>query len=156
MKKFYYSRYKLLQLLLLNAVLFGFMLCFQNCCPCYKGLADFVTLLVGFSFVISLIITIFPPRVALLDKEGIIIDRNALLKWSDIKKAEKLEVRACLFKRAIIRLEPKKGKGKPWRLMQYVSQGSAFGAYSVPLYAMSPKDAETIEKAIKKFIKIQG
>ena len=155
MKKFYYDRQKLGKLLLLNAVLLCIMMFYNNFCPCYIWISGFVSGFVLLSFTLSLFIALFPPRVALIDEEGIIIDHNVKLKWSDIKKAQKLKVRACLLKREIIRLEPKKGKGKPWTLMQYISHSSAFGAFSVPLYAMSEKDAKSIEKLLQKHIKIE-
>lgn len=155
MKNFYYDRQKLGQLVLLNALMLCFMMWFNTHCPCYKWLQGAVSAFVLFSFAISLLIALFPPRVVLLDEEGIIIDHNVKLKWSDIKKAQKLKVRVCLLKREIIRLEPKKGKGKPWTLMQYISHSSAFGAFSIPLYAMSEKDAKSIEKLLQKHIKLQ-
>lgn len=155
MKKFYYDRQKLGKLLLLNTVLVCAIMFYILYCPCYLEWAIIVAVLATLSFSISAFIAVFPPRVALIDKDGLIIDRNAKLLFKDIKSARKLDVRALFFKRAIIRLEPKKGKGKPWRLMQYVSNASAFGAYSIPLYAMRENDAKAIEKELAKHIAIQ-
>ena len=55
----------------------------------------------------------------------------------------------------IIAITPKEGVAYRRTLMQHLSRRSPYGEFSIPLYAMTEEDRETILKAMEKHIKIE-
>lgn len=154
MENFYYDNQKLQKLVLLNAVMLCLVIWAGNCCPEYLGWISVAAVLCLISFSASLYVVIFPQRLALINAEGIKIDHNALLKWEDINSVEQKCVSGCL-KRDIIVLTPKENVAYRPTLMQRISRRSPYGAFSLPLYAMTAEDREAIMKALEKHLKIK-
>lgn len=154
MESFYYDNRQLQKMVFLNAVLLCLVILAGNTCPNCLGWISIVSVLCLISFSASLYVVIFPQRLALVNDEGIKIDHNAMLKWEDIAKAEQKRVSGCL-KREIIAITPKEGVAYRRTLMQHLSRRSPYGEFSIPLYAMTKEDRETILKAMEKHIKIE-
>lgn len=94
-----------------------------------------------------------PQKLAQIDDEGIIIDHNAKLKWKDIEAVEHCGRCCCYCGRKFLRFKLKKGVQYPLTWMQKISSTSKYGAFSIPLYAMTKEDGEAIEKEIEKHLK---
>lgn len=154
MESFYYDHQQLQKLVLFNAIMLCLVIWAGNCCPEYLGWISVAAVLCLISFSASLYVVIFPQRLALINEEGIKIDHNALLKWEDIDSAEQRRVSGCL-KRDIIFITPKEGVIYRPSLMQRISRRSPYGAFSIPLYAMTADDREAITKALETYIKIK-
>ena len=95
-----------------------------------------------------------PQKLAQIDDEGIIIDHNAKLKWKDIESVEHFgKCHCCFCGRKFLRFKLKKGVQYPLTWMQRISSTSKYGAFSIPLYAMTKEDGQAIEKEIEKHLK---
>jgi len=106
------------------------------------------------SCLVAFYVYLEPQKLAQIDAEGIIIDHNAKLKWKDIESVERFGKCYCCFcGRKFLRFKLKKGTQYPLTWMQKISSTSKYGAFSIPLYAMTDKDAEAIEKEIDKHLK---
>ena len=153
METFYYDNRQLQKLVFLNAVMLCLVILAGNACPNCLWWISIVSVLCLVSFSASLYVVIFPQRLALVNDEGIKIDHNATLKWTDIAKAEQKRASGFL-KREIITIIPKEGVAYRRTLMQHLSGRSPYGEFSVPLYAMTGEDAKAIIKAMEKHIKV--
>jgi len=95
-----------------------------------------------------------PQKLAQIDDEGIIIDHNVKLKWKDVEKVERVgKCRLCFCGREFLRFKLNKGVKYPLTFMQRLSAISKYGAFSIPLYAMTNEDAVLIEKEIDNHLK---
>ena len=83
------------------------------------------------------------------------IDLCAPLKWKDIKKARKIQVGHQCCRREIIVLEVKDLSKHRLNFMQKLIKNSEFSAFSIPLYAMEPRDAEAIESIVGNYVSLK-
>lgn len=154
-KKFYYNRTKLRHWLFISFLMFVAMLCCSADTLLLEIWFDVVKVLTLIFFIGMLYVCIRPQTLAQIDNEGIIIDSNAKLKWSDISKAE--VIRSQNYGgRHFIRFKLKKGAHYKLRWMQKMSAKTRYGAFSIPLYAMTSKDALQIEKEIMKHMSVSS
>lgn len=153
MVKFYYDNVKLQKLLLLNAVVLSAVIMLGNCMPQYMWFVSVIAVLCLISFSASLYVVVFPQCLAQIDDEGIKIDHNAKLAWTDIESAEQKRVSGCMH-RDIVALNVKAGVKYNKKLMQYISAKSPYGEFSIPLYAMTEGDAKSIVAELKKHIEV--
>lgn len=148
MVKFYYNRKKLRNWAIFNLFMLLIVLPMSAGCLSWLFFISIVKVIVLLSALAAFYVYMCPQVLAEIDKKGIKIDHNALLKWEDIKKAQKIKVRGCCLGRDIIRFELKEKAIYPLTFMQKISKSSVYGAFSIPLYAMTKEDAESIEKEI--------
>lgn len=153
MKEFYYSRRKLRHWFLISLLILLISLSFSAVSSELVFLNSVVKLIALCFFCGMLYVYVWPQRLAKIDDEGIIIDRNAKLKWSDIAKVEHFNAKCCCG-RSFIRFKLKKNAQYRLRLMQKISATSKYGAFSIPLYAMTKQDATAIEKEITKHMSV--
>ena len=149
MKEFYYNRRKLRNWLLISILM---LIAVFGVSPAVCGNVIFghiVRVMVFCFFWSMLYVYLWPQKLAQIDDEGIIIDKNAKLKWSDIEKKERIQSKGFCG-RSFIRFKLKKKAKYRLRLMQKISATSKYGAFSIPLYAMTKQDAKAIEKEIDK------
>lgn len=101
-------------------------------------------------------VVIIPPKLAVVNKEGIKIDHNQLLKWQDIALAEE-KYTSYISRRPFMALHLKDGALAKYRLtlMQKLCKKNIFTAFSIPMYAMRPQDAASIRELIKKHVKYE-
>ncbi|MBR1373360.1 hypothetical protein IJ556_02790 [bacterium] len=101
-------------------------------------------------------VVIMPPKLAVVNKEGIKIDHNQLLKWQDIALAEE-KYTSYISRRPFMALHLKDGALAKYRLtlMQKLCKKNIFTAFSIPMYAMRPQDAAAIRELIKKHVKYE-
>ena len=123
-----------------NWVLFGFLVATQ-----------IFTLL---ALALVLFVTTVPQNLALINKDGIIIDHNEMLKWHDIELAEE-KYTSFLLRRPFIALHVKPEELKKYHLtfMQKLCKNNVFTPFSIPMYAMHPEDAAEIRNIIKRHTK---
>ena len=155
MKEFYYNRKLLRNWALISLVVLWLAFSFKS--PTFDLLVfeGFVKML-ALCFCLSMFyVYIKPQRLAKIDDEGIVIDKNVKLKWSDIEKAERFK-RISVFGRDFIRFKLKKSAGYRLRHMQKLSAMSKYGAFSIPLYAMTKDDAALIEKEIYRHLTVRS
>lgn len=151
MKEFYYNRKMLLRWSVFSLILLA--VAFYLPVPCFE-LSFYVLFvkLLALCFCLGLFyVYMCPQRLAKIDDEGIIIDHNEKLKWADIEKVERFHKKG-LCGRDFIRFKLKKNAKYSLRLAQKLSATSPYGAFSIPLYAMTKKDAAAIEKEIEKHL----
>ena len=153
MEVFYYNKNQLLLLSIFNGIMLFSVICISNFFDSFLWWNAIVTVLCLASLAASLFVTLFPQKLAIVSKEGIKIDHNDLLKWSNIEVAEKIKP-AKFSRRQIIVFKIKENCKYNRSLMQKISEKSPYGAFSIPLYAMNSKDKEKIEQEISKYIKI--
>lgn len=153
MEVFYYNKRQLFLLSFFNVVMLFSVVCISNFFDSFLWWNAVVTVLCLASLSASLFVTLFPQKLAIVSAEGIKIDHNELLKWEDIETAQKVKP-SKLSRRYIILFETKPGCEYNHSLMQKISKKSSYGAFSIPLYAMTKADREKIEEAISKYIKI--
>ena len=147
---FYYSRQKLGCYLLFNIGLMLLALLFTwTIFPNYKPIFYFALIACNISILSSLIAFLARFSVATITDEGLKIDHNQPLKWSQIQKIEKVTTGEWYYAKDFLKITPKNIKDYKMGFMQKLSEKSPFGAFSVPLYAMSKKDAKKVEKLIK-------
>ena len=154
-KKFYYNRAKLRNWLFISFLMFIVVL---------QCSADSFILEVWFNevkfltlcfFIGMLYVYLRPQTLAQIDNEGIKIDRNEKLKWSDVAKVEVIHPKNY-GGRHFIRFKLKKSAHYKLRWMQKMSAQTKYGAFSIPLYAMTSKDAVQIEKEIMKHMSVSS
>ncbi len=153
MNIFYYDKKQLLMLCTFNAVLLFGIIMAEHYFPSYSWLYGIVAVLCFVSLSSSLYVTIFPQQLACISDKGIIIDNHEILKWSDVKFAKKLKPSKFSL-RTIIVFTLNNEKAYNLSFMQKLCAKSTYGAFSIPLYAMNPKDQTEIESKISEYIKI--
>ena len=106
------------------------------------------------AFILTLIVVIFKPTLAIVNKDGIKIDHNEMLSWDDITIAEE-KYTSYITRRPLIALHVDPIAIKKYHLtfMQILCKNNVFTPFSIPMYAMTPHDAEAIRNAIKKHVK---
>lgn len=156
---FQYDKSKLKKLVLFNFILVILSL---KLCYCQSiGLINMpisitiILILSVFAFLGSLFVTIHPLRLALVTDETITIDHNAPLKWKDVKIAREFKVR-YIYEQQAISLILKEGLNYPLTFMQKLCKKNHFTPFSIPLYAMTPKDQDKIRKIIKQKVKYEN
>ncbi len=154
MTEFYYNRKKLRNWAIFSILLLVFALWFPA-----SNLAEIVWLtivkiIVLISAMAAFYVFMNPQRLAKIDDEGIEIDHNAKLKWKDVEALERVGgcCKCCCCGRSFLRFKLKKGVKYPLTFMQKMSAASKYGAFSIPLYAMTIEDGEAIEKEIAKHL----
>ena len=154
MKEFYYNRKKLRNWAIFSLLLLivALLLPFDNFLQLVVATTAKIVALT--SALAAFYVYMVPQKLAQIDDEGIIIDHNAKLKWSDVEKLEEVHVKGCCCGRDILRFKLKKGAKYPLRLMQKMSKNYHYGAFSIPLYAMTKQDGEKITKEIKKHLSV--
>ena len=153
MKEFYYNKKLLRKWAIISLLMLLAVLCVSAKCLellIWVSIVKFLAL----SFCLSMFyVYMNPQRLAKIDDEGITIDHNEKLKWSDIEKKERLKS-SCFCGREFIRFKLKKNAKYKLRFAQKMSAGSIYGAFSIPLYAMTKEDAALIEKEIDKHLTV--
>ncbi|MBE6443323.1 MAG: hypothetical protein E7020_01485 [Alphaproteobacteria bacterium] len=148
-KIFYYSRHKLGVYLLFNLGLLALAILFTwSIFPDYTPVYYFALGTCTLSILSSLFVFLVRMPLAIIDDNGIKIDRNQQLKWSQIKSVERIIFKHFGFERPILKINPQKIANYKMTLMQKIAGNSQFGAFSIPLYAMTDKNAKQIEKLI--------
>ncbi len=147
-KEFYYDRKKLCIWAVLSLVVLWFALHFFATTFIENVFVILVKVIGILAAISAWYVYLKPQRLAKISSEGIIIDKNELLKWKDVDFAEK--IKSGHFGRSFIRFKLKKNADYNLRPMQKFSRASRYGAFSVPLYAMKKDDALEIEKEIEK------
>lgn len=152
---FFYDRKKLILLAVFNILLVAFIWNLTSCLI-LRGLANsnimIVLLICVMSLALlalggSLFIAIHPLRLALITNQGITIDHNEELKWDEIKLAKEIKPFFCHH---AIALHTKEGVKHNLTFMQNMCKHNEFTPFSIPLYAMTKKDAQKIQKLIKQ------
>jgi hypothetical protein len=110
--------------------------------------------LIAAAFILTVAVVIFKPTLAVVNRDGIKIDHNELLKWQDVTVAEE-KYTSYISRRPLIALhvEPEKLKQYHLTFMQVLCKGNVFTPFSITMYAMRPEAAENIRKVIKKYVK---
>ncbi len=152
MTEFYYDHKKLRNWAVVSLILLLIALWFPVHTIYELIWATTVKIIVLISALVAFYVFMNPQRLAKIDDEGIEIDHNAKLKWDDVLKVERVKSR-CSCGSDFLRFHLKKGVKYPLTFMQKMSEGYKFGAFSIPLYAMTKEDAESIEKEITKHLK---
>ena len=148
---FYYSRHKLGMYLLFNLFLFALAILFTlSIFPDYPIVYYFALLASGLSVCASIIVFSIKFPLAEIDETYIKIDHNQPLGWNQIKSVEHIEFNHLGFSRPIIKITPKNSIKYKMSIMQKIVGNSQFGAFSIPLYAMTDKNAKKIENLINK------
>lgn len=149
---FYYSRKKLGLYLVFNIILLTLAVLFTlTIFPDYPAVYYFAVGSCLLSVLSALLVFLLPLRLAVITPLSVKIDRAEPLNWSDISKINKVKIGKGLFAKHILKLDTKKLCGYHMNLMQKITRNSQFGAFSIPLYAMSAEDARNIEKIIRKY-----
>ncbi len=149
---FYYSRRKLGLYLLFNLGLLALAILFTwSVFPDYQPVYYFALITCCISILSSLFVFLIRMPLAVIDAEGIKIDHNQPLKWSQIKSVERDVSNYLGFEKPFLRIVPQKIGAYKMSFMQRLVGNSQFGAFSIPLYAMSDKNAKQIEKLIKEY-----
>lgn len=101
-------------------------------------------------------VVIFPQKLAVVNKDGIKIDHNQLLRWQDIAVAEE-KYTSYISRRPFMALHLKEGALNKYNLtfMQKLCKNNIFTPFSIPMYAMRPEDAAHIRELIKKQAKYE-
>ena len=156
---FQYDKLKLKKLVLVDFVL---VLLSLKLCYCQSiGLINMpisiaiILTLSTLAFLGSLFVTLHPLRLAFITDETITIDHNAPLKWKDVAIAREFKVR-YIYEQQAIALILKEGVTYPLTFMQKLCQKNPFTPFSIPLYAMTPKDQDKIRKIIKQKVKYEN
>ena len=159
---FYYDRRQQVALALVYALIFLIVYAFKEtsklypaCCNSFFMTALNITeILIIAAFVLTVIVAIYKPTLAIINKDGIKIDHNQTLLWNDVEIAEE-KYTSYLTRRPLIALHVTPENLKKYRLtfMQVLCKSNVFTPFSIPMYAMHPKDAEAIRAAIKKHAK---
>ncbi len=151
---FYYSRRKMGFYLLFNLGLLALAILFTWAIfPYYQPIYYFALITCTLSILGSLFVFLVRLPLAVIDDEGIKIDHDQPLKWSQVKEVEHVEIHYFGAHRAILKITPKRLSNYRRNLMQVITMHSEFGAFSIPLYAMSDKKAKQIEKLIFSYTK---
>lgn len=146
---FYYSRRKLGIYLLFNLGLLALAILFTwSIFPDYQPIYYFALIACTLSILSSLFVFLVRMPLAVISSAGIKIDHNQLLKWSQVKSVERDVFKHFGIERLFLRITPQKIAGYKMSFMQKLTGNSQFGPFSIPLYAMSDKNAKQIEKLI--------
>ena len=157
MTEFYYNRKKLKNWAIVSLIILLIALGFTATTLHELLLVSIIKIVALVSALAAFYVYLQPQKLAQIDKEGIIIDHNAKLKWEDIEAVERLGCRCCCCAgRKFLRFKLKKGVVYPLTWMQKISATSKYGAFSIPLYAMTKEDGEAIEKEIDKYLNPQS
>lgn len=161
---FYYDRRQLIILSVLYAMITVFIYMIAVCLlqACFYGSwlllgLQIATEIIGLLALGSaLFVTFFPQKLAVVNKDGIKIDHNQLLKWHDIAVAEE-KYTSYINRRPFMALHLKEGALEQYRLtfMQKLCKNNIFTPFSIPMYAMRPEDAAHIREMIKKQVKYE-
>lgn len=159
---FYYDRRQQVALLLFYAIIallvYGLaemVKMYPHCAGTFLISLLLVTkFLIVTAFILTLAVVIFKPTLAVVNRDGIKIDHNELLKWQDVTVAEE-KYTSYISRRPLIALhvEPENLKHYHLTFMQILCKGNVFTPFSIPMYAMRPEDAEAIRNVIKKYTK---
>ncbi len=152
MKEFYYNRKKLRYWAVFNLILLLIALALPAITLEQLIVATVAKLLALASALAAFYVYMEPQKLAQIDEDGIIIDHNTKLYWKDVEKIEDIHIKGCCCGRDIIRFKLKNDKKYPLTFMQKLSKNCRYGAFSIPLYAMTKEDAAKIEKEIKKHL----
>lgn len=151
---FYYSRRKLGLYLLFNIILLALAVLFTlTVFPEYPLVYYFAIGSCLLSVISALVVFLIPLPLAVITPESIKIDRGEPLPWSAVHSLRKVRLGRGLFCKTILRLNPGKLGDYHMNLMQKITASSDFGAFSIPLYAMTPKDSHKIEQLIRTRLK---
>lgn len=153
MSTFYYDKKQLYLLTIINITLLVTVVILSNTISNSLWWCSIVSVICLLSVSASLFVTLMPQRLASISEIGLKIDHNELLKWEDIATAEKIKP-SRFSKRKIIVFKLKDNISYPLTFMQKISANSPYGAFSIPLYAMTKEDCEKIEQEIEKYVKI--
>ena len=146
---FYYSRHKLGMYLLFNLGLLALAVLFTwSIFPDYKPVYYFALGTCSLSILSALFVFLIRLPLAVIDADGIKIDHNQPLKWTQIKSVEPLTLKCFGLERPILRITPQKIDNYHMTLMQKIAGNSQFGSFSIPLYAMNDDKAQKIAKLI--------
>ena len=150
-KTFYYSRKKLGLYLLFNLLLLTLAILFTlTVFPDYPVVYYFAIGSCLLSIASALVVFLLPLPLAIISKENIKIDHSEPLPWTSVHSIRKVRLGKGIFSKSILRLTPRSLGNYHLTLMQRISAKSEFGSFSIPLYAMNGKDAQQIEKEIRK------
>lgn len=155
---FYYDRRQIVLLTVAYAMLSCLVWVLGQCMLCTGfsccGIASAVMILVMALTLMALasvvFVLLFPQKLAVVNKTGIKIDHNALLKWDDIATAEE-KYTGWMANRPIIALHLKPEADYKLTFMQKLCRHNVFTPFSIPLYAMRADDASKIKALIRKF-----
>ena len=153
MSIFYYDKRQLYFLTIANVFLLVTVVLLSNVITNSLWWCSIVSVICLLSVSASAFVTLLPQKLASISEIGIRIDHNELLKWEDIKTAEKIKP-SRFSKRMIIVFKLKENVTYPLSFMQKLCTNSPYGAFSIPLYAMTKEDKERIEQEIEKYVKI--
>lgn len=149
---FYYSRCKLGLYLVFNILLLSLAVLFTlTIFPEYPIVYYFALISCTLAVLSAFLVFLLPLRLAVISSTDIRIDRALPLKWKDVIKIRKLRIGKGPFAKQILKLETGKLSNYRLNLMQKITRNSSFGAFSIPLYAMSTESAHDIEKLIRKY-----
>ena len=155
---FYYERRQIILLTVVYAAIACLVWVLTRCMLC-AGLFTSWALVVFMTVVMALslaalasvvFVLIFPQMLAVVTNEGIKIDHNAFLKWSDVALAEE-KYTGWLTRRPIIALHLVPGAEYRLTFMQHLCRHNVFTPFSIPLYAMVPEDAAKIRTLVKRY-----
>lgn len=155
---FYYERRQIILLTVVYAAIACLVWVLTRCMLC-AGLFTSWALVVFMTVVMALslaalasvvFVLIFPQKLAVVTNEGIKIDHNAFLKWSDVALAEE-KYTGWLTRRPIIALHLVPGAEYRLTFMQHLCRHNVFTPFSIPLYAMVPEDAAKIRTLVKRY-----
>ena len=153
MTEFYYNHKKLRNWAFVSLCLLLIALGFTATTLTEIWLVTIIKIVALISCLVAFYVYLEPQRLAKIDDEGIIIDHNAKLKWTDIEKVERFgKCCCCCCGRKFLRFKLKKGVKYPLTLAQKISSTSKYGAFSIPLYAMTEEDGKAIETEIEKHL----
>ena len=146
---FYYSRRKLGIYLLFNLGLLALAILFTwSIFPDYQPIYYFALGTCSLSILSSLFVFLVRLPLAVVTDSSIKIDHNQPLKWTQIKSVEKINLKLFSFDRPLLRITPQHLDHYHMTFMQRLAGNTKFGSFSIPLYAMSSKKAEQIEKLV--------
>ncbi|MBR6663846.1 MAG: hypothetical protein IKL33_03355, partial [Alphaproteobacteria bacterium] len=150
-KTFYYSRKKLGAYLVFNIILLTLAVLFTlTVFPDYPSAYYFALISCAISLTGALFVFLARLPLAIITPECLKIDRNKPLLWGQITGIKKIKISKFPFSKSILRIETIPLKEYRYSFMQKISAKSEFGAFSIPLYAMSKKDAKQIERIIRQ------
>ena len=154
---FYYSRDKLGMYLLFNLGLLALALLFTwTVFPDYKPVYYFALITCLLSILSSLYVFLFRMPAVIISDKDIKIDHNKPLKWTQVQKVERVDLKHWGFHKSFLKIIPQKISGYKMSFMQTITEHSQFGAFSVPLYAMDDKDSKKVEKIIHDYVRAQS
>lgn len=161
---FYYDYRQLLVLLIVYSLLSIFVYIIASCLQQMNFYDNWFLLMLQIITEIFVLlalasifyVVVFPQKLAVVQKEGIKIDHNQLLKWQDIALAEE-KYTSYISRRPLIALHLKEGALSNYRLtfMQKLCKKNIFTPFSIPMYAMRPEDAAYIRELIKRQVKYE-